>query len=50
MLPLLERFVDYSPACDAGMLQAVLPYALVHHGLVDVALGRLYGDDDPQNK
>ena len=47
MLPQLEHFVDFSAAgaCDAGALQAVLPYALIHHGVVDVTLGRLYGDD-----
>ena len=47
MLPQLELFVDFSAAgaCDAGALQAVLPYALIHHGVVDVSLGRLYGDD-----
>jgi len=47
LLPMLEQFIAFSAAgaCDAGALQAVLPYALIHHGVVDVSLGRLYGDD-----
>jgi len=48
MFPLLGRFVEYSAsteACDESLLQAVLPHALVHHAVVDVSLGKLYGDD-----